>query len=86
MNQYFSAHKIVWTDFYNWNNLLNTFLKVKLKAIKEYQLFEFCSEIEGTIECQLSSLTDSVTYDDNLLKPMTVQAQQIALLLKPKHL
>ena len=61
-------------------------LKVKLKAIKEYQLFESCSKNEGTIECQLSGLTDSVTYDDDLLKHMIVQAQQISILLKPKQL
>ena len=35
----------------------------------------------------MSGLTDSVTYDDGLLKPnMAVQAQQIALSLLPKKL
>ena len=77
----------MWTDFYNWNNFYNTFLKAKIKAIKKHQLFASCSRNDGTIECQLSGLTNNVTYDDDLLKPtMTVQAQCIALLLKPKEL
>ena len=48
----------------------------KLKAINKHQLFESCLENKGTIECQLSGLNDSVTYDDELLKPnLIVQAQ-----------
>ena len=59
---------------------------MKLQGINKYQLFESCLEYEGTIECQLCALTDSVTYDDNLLKPnMTVQAQHIYLLLLLKN-
>ena len=65
---------------------MTTIFKVKLKAINIHQLFESCSKNEGTIECQLSGLTDSVTYDDDLLKSMPVQVQQIALLSKPKQL
>ena len=66
---------------------MNTFLKAKLKAIKKYQLSESCSQNEGTIECQSSGLTDSVSYDDNLLKSnMTVQAQWVALSMLPKKL
>ena len=85
VNQYVSAYKVVWTNFYNWNNFLNTFLKVQLKAIKKYQLFESCSRNDGTIECQSSGLADCVMYSDDLLKPnMTIQALQIALWLKPK--
>ena len=34
----------------------------------------------------MSGLTDSVTCDNDLLNPMLVQTQQIALLLKPKQL
>ena len=72
-NQYFSAYKVVWTDFYNWSTFLTIYLRVKLKAINKYHLFEFCSKNGGTVECQSSALTNNVTYDDDLL-PMTVQA------------
>ena len=68
----------MWTDFYNWNNFLNTFLKVKLKAIKKYQLFKSCSRNDDTIECQSSGLADHITYSDKLMKSMTIQALQIA--------
>ena len=62
----------MWTNFYNWSTLLPTFLKVKVKTINKYQLFESCSQNAGTIKCQSSALTNSVTYSDKLFKPMTV--------------
>ena len=77
---------MVWTNFYNWNNFLDNFLKAKLRTIKKYQLLKSYSGNDGIIEFQSSGLTHNVTYDDNLLKPMIVHAQQIALLLKPKKL
>ena len=86
-NQYVSAYKVVWMDFYNRSNFLTTILKKKLVVINKYQLFESCLKYEGTIDYQLSVLTNSVTYGDDLLKPnMTVQAQCVALLLLPKKL
>ena len=88
-NQYVSVYKVVWTDFYNWSNFLTTFLKVKLQVINKYQFFKSCSEYKGTIKCQSFALTNSVTYNDELLKPtmtVQVQAQLIALSLVPKVL
>ena len=31
VNQYVSAYKCVWTDFYNWNTFLNKIFKAKLE-------------------------------------------------------
>jgi hypothetical protein len=66
----------VWTDFYDWNTFQTKIFEAKLDANKKYQLFESCYENADTVQCRLSSLADSATYDNNLLKPMTVQAQQ----------
>ena len=55
---------------------LTKVFRVKLDANKKYQLFESCYENADTVQCQLSSLADIVTYDNNFLQPMTVQAQQ----------
>ena len=87
VDQYVSAHKCVWTDFYNWNTFLNKTFKAKLDAIKKYQLFESCFKNTGTVQCQLSGLPDSVTYNDNLLKSnMTLKAQRKVLSSKPDKL
>ena len=45
LNQYVSAYKCVWTDFYDWNIFLNKLFQPKLEAIKKYQLFEACYKI-----------------------------------------
>ena len=42
INQYVSAYKCIWTDFYDWNIFLNKLFQPKLEAIKKYQLFEAC--------------------------------------------
>ena len=76
INQHISACKCVWTDFYDWNTFQTKIFEAKLDANKKYQLFESCYENADTVQCRLSSLADSATYDNNLLKPMTVQAQQ----------
>jgi hypothetical protein len=55
---------------------LTKIFKAKLDANKKYQLFESCYKNVDTVQCQLSSLADSATYDNIFLKSMTVQAQQ----------
>ena len=73
LNQYVSAYKCIWTDFYDWNIFLNKLFQPKLEAIKKYQLFEACYENEATVKCLSSCLPDCVIYDDDLSKPtMTV--------------
>ena len=51
VNQYVSAYKYVWTDFYNWNTFLTKIFKAKLDTIKKYQLCESCYKNAGTIQC-----------------------------------
>ena len=87
INQYVSAYKCVWTDFYDWNIFLNKLFQPKLEAIKKYQLFEACYENEATVKCLSSCLPDCVIYDDDLSKPtMTVNAVQKVLSSKPDKL
>ena len=86
LNQYVSAYKCVWADFYDWNIFLNKMFQPKLEAIKKYQLFQSCYKNKATVQCLLSCLPDCVIYDDDLSKTMTVNAQQNVLLSKPDKL
>ena len=73
INQYVSAYKGVWTDFYDWNIFLKKIFKPRLEAIKKYQLLEACYKNKATVQCLLPGLPDCVIYDNNLLKlTMTV--------------
>ena len=49
INQYVSAYKCIWTDFYNWDTFLNKLFQPKLEAIKRYQLFPSCYENKATV-------------------------------------
>ena len=83
INQYVTAYKCVWTDFYDWNNVLTRIFKPKLEAVKKYQLFESCYDNKATVKCILTGLPDRVIYDNDLsrINPiMTANAQQFFLL------
>ena len=86
INQYVSAYKCIWTDFYNWDTFLNKIFQPKLEAIKKYQLFEACHDNEAIVKCLSLCLPDSVIYDDDLSKTMTVNAVQKVLSSTPDKL
>ena len=86
INQYVTAYKCVWTDFYDWNNFLTRIFMPKLEAAKKYQLFESCYNNKATVKCILSGLLDRVIYDNDLSRinpTMTANAQQKVVLLQP---
>ena len=89
INQYVSAYKCVWTDFYDWNIFLNKIFKPKLEAVKKYQLFESCYNNKATVKCISLGLPDRVIYNNDLSRinpTMTANAQQKVLLLQPNKL
>ena len=64
---YFTAHKVDWKVFDNWNEYLDIYFN-KYEAIKKYRIFQAGKELIGLIMCYEDDLDDTIPVEDMLTK------------------